>query len=375
MSRITVFELENYDNTRLKVKTAREQVPFILNETESICSSLSDIAVDTRRLTLEEMKSSDFYDQALEIVNKCNNMGDILTSLMSSLLLDTLDRINTVSDNSESFQQELIDTNILFGKSLSILDEIKKNCSDIVSAESLLFPAMAGNVALPEGESRNLLDETNNISLENESRNLLEDVTDTESTVPSESESRNLLEGVTDEDVIETPVYDGRNLLENINIGTYNGTVNGKDIDSTITTGYNDPNCWNYAQTQYKNIWGSDADYSRTYFGEHNVVPVGTKFSAENLHKYLSQTEPGAVMRADKTMYTSESDSAGHSLIFLGENENGTGARFAEGNADGNGLTRIRDWEYDALADWYLNNRGYTYIKYISYPGAETIYD
>lgn len=166
---------------------------------------------------------------------------------------------------------------------------------------------------------------------------------------------------------------------------TYNGYANGKAISSIVHNGQNPyctckSNCkklvvgsgthyccWNYAAQVYKEIWGNT--FSRTNSNNNylrNVKASDRTLTAANLKKYLSKSKPGAVLRIDNTSSTNAGDTYGHSLVFVGMNSTGDGAWFLEGNYDGKGRTRLKNWKFSDLAKY--NN--YKYIKYIMWPNA-----
>lgn len=131
--------------------------------------------------------------------------------------------------------------------------------------------------------------------------------------------------------------------------------------------------CWRYASAAYQHIWGQ---YFNKYTTSNNLlVKVSEKnraLTAANLKKYMAMAVPGANLRIDASSTPTGPDSNGHSLIFMGLNASGNGGYFLEGNYDGHGRSRIKEWTWSGLVTQF--GRKYTYIKYIMFPDASKAY-
>lgn len=131
--------------------------------------------------------------------------------------------------------------------------------------------------------------------------------------------------------------------------------------------------CWMYGYFAFYHIWGEYQDKEDTSAHYLRNVPAEDRtLTTANLKKYLKNAVPGALVRIDEDSAADASDQHGHTLIFIQMNEAGDGAIMLEGNYDGKGRTRIHDWKFSELVEAYGpdSEKGYQYIKYISWPDA-----
>lgn len=135
MSKIKNFVVQDYDKTRLIVKRATLRVPMLLDGTTKIDASLKDIASDFKRLTTEELKASDFYNQADQVITATVNIGDALREKMNLLLNDTLERILLISDNSQAFALDLEEAQNVFGKSMDTIAGLGSSTVSTIAAD------------------------------------------------------------------------------------------------------------------------------------------------------------------------------------------------------------------------------------------------
>ncbi len=131
--------------------------------------------------------------------------------------------------------------------------------------------------------------------------------------------------------------------------------------------------CWIYGYYAYYHIWGEYQDKKEESVHYLRNVPAEDRtLTEENLKRYLQDAAAGALVRIDQSSVASDSDRNGHTLIYIKMNEAGDGAILLEGNYDGQGRSRIRDWKFSDLVSQYGpdSGKGYQYIKYISWPDA-----
>lgn len=165
---------------------------------------------------------------------------------------------------------------------------------------------------------------------------------------------------------------------EVVNADAYSGKANGKDISKGINVsnyctcgikmGVNGHWCCaNYATKAYKYIWGEDYHYKNANNLLRNLNANDRKFTVDNMKAFFSQSKSGAIFRIDSDSNFNAVNTMGHSMIFVGTNKSNDGATFIEGNYDGTGRARIKEWKYKDLKNNYKN---YPYIRYILWPNA-----
>ena len=116
MSKLIInFEVENYDKTRLKIKSTYTAIPKITDGVVLVNDKLIEITDDFRILTTQLLTSSDFTNKCNEITTTSYNIAEALKSSMISLMNDTFDRIKNVEDNSQAYKDDLAEVaNMLF---------------------------------------------------------------------------------------------------------------------------------------------------------------------------------------------------------------------------------------------------------------------
>ena len=152
--------------------------------------------------------------------------------------------------------------------------------------------------------------------------------------------------------------------------------INGNSVryNSVPWPGKNE--CWKYANSIYKLIWGKNFDSTFTGSASpgHNMLrnlpDEKLIFTEENLKTYISQAQLGAVIRICDAKYLHALDGWGHSLILVQKDAKG----FTTFDSISSG-TRERYWTwnefYRTWSSRYANyGSRYAYIKYIKWPNA-----
>ena len=128
-------------------------------------------------------------------------------------------------------------------------------------------------------------------------------------------------------------------------------------------------NCWAFAQTIYKLVWGENFTGCRgTSDALLRNVPTGRAraLTTENTRNFISAAALGATIRI--TCYVDGDDNNGrykHSMILIGKDENG----FTVYEGSIYGKVRIKYYTWSDFANGYFG-RNYKYFKYIKWPGA-----
>ncbi len=138
---------------------------------------------------------------------------------------------------------------------------------------------------------------------------------------------------------------------------------------SGLYPGARSTNCWQFAQTVYKAVWGIN------FTGERGTgddllrnVPKGSAraITTENTRNYISEARLGAVIRI--STYIDGDDNNGrykHSMILIDKTDDG----FTVYEGSVNGRVRIKSYTWSEFANGYFGNH-YGYYKYIKWPGA-----
>ena len=128
-------------------------------------------------------------------------------------------------------------------------------------------------------------------------------------------------------------------------------------------------NCWTFAQTVFKYIWGVNFTGIRgTDYDMLRSVPAGSAraITTENTRNFISAAALGSTIRI--TTYIDGDDNNGrykHSMILIQKDEEG----FTVYEGSINGRVRIKYYTFSEFANGYFG-RNYGYYKYIKWPGA-----
>ena len=114
------FELQTYDKTLLQM-VALEQIGPLVDNVKKIYVKTENLATDFKRLTLMDMKSSDFYDESLTMTILAHNIATALQLAMENILRDTYQRISDVKGASASEAEKLASTQTKMTEQLSSL--------------------------------------------------------------------------------------------------------------------------------------------------------------------------------------------------------------------------------------------------------------
>ena len=132
-----------------------------------------------------------------------------------------------------------------------------------------------------------------------------------------------------------------------------------------LAPGARSTNCWEFAQTVYKAIWGVRFSGFRGDGDDMlRELPTGAAraITVENTKNFISAAPLGATVRI--------ADNQGrykHSFILIGKDSEG----FTVYEGSVNGRVRIKYYTWSAFANGYFG-RHYKYYKYIKWPGAST---
>ncbi len=138
-----------------------------------------------------------------------------------------------------------------------------------------------------------------------------------------------------------------------------------------LAPGARSTNCWTFAQTVYKAVWG--VSFSGLRGDKDDMlreIPTGRAraITAENTKNFFTAAPLGATVRITDTV--NGDDNQGrykHSFILIGKDENG----FTSYEGSVNGRVRIKYFTWSAFANGYFG-RNYRYFKYIKWPDAPT---
>ena len=152
--------------------------------------------------------------------------------------------------------------------------------------------------------------------------------------------------------------------------------LNGKEIYANMVPDTGSGNCWRWVQGIYSLAWG--CRFSETFKGNEstglnllaNLNDEQRTLTPAHLRAFITQTTPGATIRM--CACTSECPSfnndglgcghKGHSMIVVDKNADGLFTMDSHSNSQ---HTRFYSWQGFCNA-W----KGYTYVKYIKWPGA-----
>lgn len=154
-------------------------------------------------------------------------------------------------------------------------------------------------------------------------------------------------------------------------------TLNGVQISASMVGETGAGNCWKWAQSIYKLAWG--CNFSENFKGNEktglnllaNLSDAQRTLTAAHLRAFIMQTTPGATIRvcacsSECSSFNNDGLSCGHkghSLIVADKNDDGV---VMMDNASSH--TRYYTWQ-GFCNSW----KGYTYIKYIKWPGAQPL--
>ncbi len=156
-------------------------------------------------------------------------------------------------------------------------------------------------------------------------------------------------------------------------------TVNGKTIKASDVAHQGTSGCWYYALYMYQKIWGSDKSFSSTFGTSDNILKnlsnAERKVTVDNIKYFIGKAKLGAVIRVcgctSSCSYWKndglQCGHEGHSMILVAK--------------DADSLTVVDNWGSSVRTAKYtwkefyngFGAKGYTYFKYIKWPGASQI--
>ena len=156
-------------------------------------------------------------------------------------------------------------------------------------------------------------------------------------------------------------------------------TVNGKTIKASDVAWQDYDGCWYYALYMYQKIWGSDKSFSSTFGTSDNILKnlsnAERKVTVDNIKYFIGKAKLGAVIRVcgctSSCSYWKndglQCGHEGHSMILVAK--------------DADSLTVVDNWGSSVRTAKYtwkefyngFGAKGYTYFKYIKWPGASQI--
>lgn len=155
--------------------------------------------------------------------------------------------------------------------------------------------------------------------------------------------------------------------------------LNGKEIYANMVPDTGAGNCWKWAQGIYKLVWG--CSFSENFKGNastglnllSNLSDAQRTLTPAHLKAFIQNTTPGATIRlqscpSDCSRFENDGLSCGHkghSLIVVGSNADGVFTMDSHSNSQ---HTRFYTWQ-GFCNSW----KGYTYVKYIKWPGAKAL--
>lgn len=153
--------------------------------------------------------------------------------------------------------------------------------------------------------------------------------------------------------------------------------LNGKEIAATMVAETGSGNCWKWAQSIYKLAWG--CSFSENFKGNDstglnllaNLNDAQRTLTPAHLRAFLQQTKPGASFRV--CACSSECRSFNNDGLSCGHK--GHSLIVAEITSDGvvmmdNASQHTRYYTWQGFCDSW---KGYTYVKYIKWPGASPL--
>ena len=153
--------------------------------------------------------------------------------------------------------------------------------------------------------------------------------------------------------------------------------LNGKEIAATMVGETGAGNCWKWAQSIYKLAWG--CSFTENFKGNDstglnllaNLSDAQRTLTPAHLRAFLQQTKPGATIRV--CACSSECHSFNNDGLSCGHK--GHSLIVAEVTSDGvvmmdNATQHTRYYTWQGFCDSW---RGYTYVKYIKWPGANPL--
>lgn len=149
-------------------------------------------------------------------------------------------------------------------------------------------------------------------------------------------------------------------------------TINGKTVRyNDVSSSPND--CWNYAQSMYKKIWGSgfSALFDENINMLRNYGDSSLTLTVDHLRTYVGKAALGSTIRICSSEYLHGYDNWGHSQIIVKKDNNGFTVFQGGLSAAPYCNERYYTWsEYVSI--WTAARFGYKYIKYIKWPGGGT---
>ena len=226
MSKLIInFEVENYDKTRLKIKSTYTAIPKITDGVVLVNDKLIEITDDFRILTTQLLTSSDFTNKCNEITTTSYNIAEALKSSMISLMNDTFDRIKNVEDNSQAYKDDLAEAEKALNNSLEKISGLK----EVTTSQSFMDNGSSVSIA-------------SNMPNENEDLSIASVESDTDTPVALDNknasldEQRNLLEE-SSSDISSSGLDPHRNLLDGVTDDTSGATYESRDVTGTLSPG------------------------------------------------------------------------------------------------------------------------------------------
>ena len=160
-NRIYNFELETYSKTKIKLKESIKKFPVLSSGVVDVSNIMLELIREIDGLTTLNLVSSDFADQAKEIVKTGELVGELLRSILISLLDDTMSRIREICSISEAYADTLANAETEYNSVLDALSGYKK--SETPVSETSTSPVQSTDTLdVPVSTNRNLLEPSTN---------------------------------------------------------------------------------------------------------------------------------------------------------------------------------------------------------------------
>ena len=178
-------------------------------------------------------------------------------------------------------------------------------------------------------------------------------------------------------EAVETFESDAINAADSLFAAGSTYTVNGKQVYATMVDDPGNGQCWAYANSIYKIIWGVNFDSSfagNAVTGQNmlrNLNDNDRSLTASHLQAFVSQAPLGSVIRiggctSSCSYWYNDSLTCGHkghSLVIVAKSDTG----FTTLDRITGYGRRENTWTWASFCSWFSS---YPYIKYIKWPNA-----
>lgn len=167
--RIKNFIVEQYEKSCFKPNRAVPKIEALSTGVVDITADVILIAEEFKSLTTGQLKSSDFVQQCNNVYDISEQISEALKSDMTSLLNDTLTRIQTIELNDQQYASEIAEAEAALNKSLGIISGLEtiKASSGSSTPTPEVAPTPAPTTVTPDSsDSDTPTASANNIDIE-----------------------------------------------------------------------------------------------------------------------------------------------------------------------------------------------------------------